>query len=87
MLQVIAVIDGVAAFCILVAMTSGRIKSLPHWHRIWLAIIACGLAAQPAIEFGPVDRIGLPLWALKDLGLWGLVTVFIVHEMRNLIAK
>lgn len=73
MTDVIALIDGIAGLAIVLALLSERMVVLPKWHRFWIAIIACGLLAQMAIEYGGIDRVQLPLWALKDLGIWGLL--------------
>lgn len=83
MIEFIGAIDGIAGFVLVLAMLTHRMTILPKWHRIWIAVIACGLLGQAAIEFGGVDRVSIPLWALKDVGIWGLLVSYSLQMFKR----
>ena len=80
---VIAWIDAGMAIAIMFALSTQKMMVLPKWHRIWIAVIAVGLASQFVIEYSSIDRIRVPIWALKDVGIWGLVASYSIVLIKQ----
>ena len=84
----IAILDLIAGLVLAFGLITFKFIDLPNIDlhdpgiRFGVFLLAVGLLSQSLIEWAHLDRAAVPVWALKDAGVWWLVGCYAVLKFR-----